>query len=157
MAVRSSAVAEDSDAASYAGQQDTFLHVAEPRRVLACADCWASWFGERALYYRSRKGSLGDLRMAVVVQRMVDPDVAGVMFTVDPVSGRSDQMVVESVFGLGESVVAGTVTPTTTSSLATAGSRPRLACSRTPSCRRRTRWRAAACSTPKRAAATTLA
>lgn len=112
VAVRSSAVAEDSDAASYAGQQDTFLHVRGAGRVATrVRDCWASWFGERALYYRSRKGSLDDLRMAVVVQHMVEPDVAGVLFTVDPVSGRKDQMIVESAFGLGESVVAGVVTP----------------------------------------------
>ena len=81
------------------------------RVTVRVRDCWASWFGERALYYRSRKGSLGDLRMAVVVQRMVEPDVSGVMFTIDPVSGRKDQMVVESAFGLGEAVVGGVVTP----------------------------------------------
>ena len=74
-------------------------------------DCWASFFSERALFYRSRKGSLDDLGMAVVVQRMVDADVAGVLFTCDPVRKRRDRMVVEAVIGLGEAAVSGAVTP----------------------------------------------
>ncbi len=112
VAVRSSACAEDSDTASYAGQQETFLNVrgaAEVRRRIA--DCWASFFSERALFYRARKGSLNDLRMAVVVQQMVDPRKSGVLFTVDPVQRRRDRMVVEAVYGLGEQVVSGHVTP----------------------------------------------
>jgi pyruvate,water dikinase len=74
-------------------------------------DCWCSYFTERALFYRREKGSLGDLGMAVVVQRMVQPDVSGVLFTVDPTKGRRDRMVVEAVFGLGEGVVSGRLTP----------------------------------------------
>jgi pyruvate,water dikinase len=74
-------------------------------------DCWGSFFTERALFYRARKGSLDDLGMAVVVQRMVEADVAGVLFTCDTVQGRRDRMIVEAVFGLGESVVSGQVTP----------------------------------------------
>ena len=74
-------------------------------------DCWASFFSERALFYRGRKGSLGDMGMAVVVQRMVAADVAGVLFTCDPVRRRRDRMVVEAVFGLGEAAVSGRVTP----------------------------------------------
>jgi pyruvate,water dikinase len=74
-------------------------------------DCWASFFAERALFYRSRKGSLDDVAMAVAVQRMVEPDVSGVLFTIDPTRGRRDQMIVEAVFGLGEAVVSGEVTP----------------------------------------------
>ena len=74
-------------------------------------DCWASFFSERALFYRARKGSLDDLGMAVVVQRMVAADVAGVLFTCDPVQRRRDRMVVEAVFGLGEAAVSGQVTP----------------------------------------------
>jgi pyruvate, water dikinase len=112
VAVRSSACAEDSDAASYAGQQETYLNVlgAEDvcRRVV---DCWASFFSERALFYRAKKGSLDDLRMAVVVQEMVEPDKSGVLFTVDPVRQRRDRMVVEAIFGLGEQVVSGHATP----------------------------------------------
>jgi pyruvate,water dikinase len=112
VAVRSSAVAEDSEAASFAGQQETFLYVCGDDDVRArIRDCWASFFSERALFYRSRKGSLGDLGMAVVVQRMVDADIAGVLFTCDPVRRRRDRMVVEAVIGLGEAAVSGAVTP----------------------------------------------
>ena len=112
VAVRSSASAEDSETASYAGQQETFLHVHGTDKVLErVRDCWASFFSERALFYREKQGSLEDLAMAVVVQRMVAADVAGVLFTCDPVRRRRDRMVVEAVFGLGESAVSGRVTP----------------------------------------------
>jgi pyruvate,water dikinase len=112
VAVRSSATAEDSEAASFAGQQETFLHVRGGDQVRArIRDCWASFFSERALFYRSKKGSLADLGMAVVVQRMVNADIAGVLFTMDAVQGRRDRMVVEVVIGLGEAAVSGAVTP----------------------------------------------
>jgi len=112
VAVRSSAVAEDSEAASYAGQQETYLFVEGAEEVCRrVVDCWASFFSERALFYRSEKGSLEDLRMAVVVQKMVDPEKSGVIFTVDPVRRRRDRMVVEAVRGVGEQVVSGEVTP----------------------------------------------
>ena len=112
VAVRSSACAEDSEAASFAGQQETFLHVRGDDQVRArICDCWASFFSERALFYRGEKGSLSDLGMAVVVQRMVQADLAGVLFTCDPVRGRRDRMVVEAVIGLGEAAVSGAVTP----------------------------------------------
>jgi pyruvate,water dikinase len=112
VAVRSSAVSEDSETASFAGQQETYLNVhgIEPvlRRV---QDCWASFFTPRALFYRARKGALTDIDMAVVVQEMVAADKSGVMFTVDPVHRRRDHLVVEAVTGLGEAVVSGEVTP----------------------------------------------
>lgn len=112
VAVRSSACAEDSRAASYAGQQDTFLHVRGAAQVsLQVVACWASFFSPRALFYRARKGSLDDLRIAVVVQRMVEAEKSGVLLTVDPVQRRRDRMIVEAVLGLGEQVVSGTVTP----------------------------------------------
>lgn len=112
VAVRSSAVAEDSEAASYAGQQETYLFVEGGEEVCRrVVDCWASFFSERALFYRSQKGSLEDLRMAVVVQKMVDPEKSGVVFTADPVRRRRDRMVVEAVRGIGERVVSGEVTP----------------------------------------------
>jgi pyruvate,water dikinase len=112
VAVRSSACAEDSEAASFAGQQETYLHVRGGEDVRArIRDCWASFFSERALFYRERKGSLEDLGMAVVVQRMVEAEIAGVLFTCDPVAKRRDRMVVEAVLGLGEAVVSGHVTP----------------------------------------------
>jgi pyruvate,water dikinase len=112
VAVRSSACAEDSETASYAGQQETYLHVRGLDEVIRrVRDCWASFFSERAVFYRARKGSLADVGMAVVVQRMVAADVAGVLFTCDPVQRRRDRMVVEAVFGLGEAAVSGQVTP----------------------------------------------
>lgn len=112
VAVRSSACAEDSEAASYAGQQETYLNVVGGEAVCErVIDCWASFFSERALFYRSRKGELSDLGMAVVVQKMVEPLKSGVIFTADPVTRRRDRMVIEAVFGLGEQVVSGEVTP----------------------------------------------
>lgn len=112
VAVRSSACAEDSEAASYAGQQETYLNVSGGDAVCArVLDCWSSFFSERALFYRSRKGSLHDLGMAVVVQKMLAPLKSGVIFTADPVSRRRDRMIIEAVFGLGELVVSGEVTP----------------------------------------------
>jgi pyruvate, water dikinase len=112
VAVRSSACAEDSETASYAGQQETYLYVRGADQVVdRVRDCWASFFSERAIFYRQKKGSLDDLGMAVVVQRMVRSDVAGVLFTCDPVRGRRDRMVVEAVLGLGEAAVSGQVTP----------------------------------------------
>ncbi len=112
VAVRSSACAEDSQDASYAGQQETYLFVETFEDVLEkVVECWLSFFSERALFYRQHKGSLDDIAMAVVVQQMVDATKAGVMFTVDPVNHRRDRVVVEAARGVGEHVVSGEVTP----------------------------------------------
>jgi pyruvate, water dikinase len=112
VAVRSSACAEDSDGASYAGQQETFLNTYGLEAVLHnVVQCWLSFFADRAIFYRQEKGSLDDVAMAVVVQQMVDSQKSGVLFTVDPVHGRKDRMVVEAACGLGEAVVSGEVTP----------------------------------------------
>jgi phosphoenolpyruvate synthase/pyruvate phosphate dikinase len=112
VAVRSSAVAEDSETASFAGQQETFLNVRGADEVLQCLrECWASFFAPRALFYRAEKGALSDTRMAVVVQEMVVADKSGVMFTVDPVSNDAGRLVIEAVFGLGEGIVSGMITP----------------------------------------------
>lgn len=112
VAVRSSACAEDGKVASFAGQQETFLNVIGSGDVLErVVECWASFFSERALFYRRSKGSLSDLGMAVVVQRLVASDKSGVMFTTDPIRRRTDQMVIEAVFGLGEALVSGLVIP----------------------------------------------
>jgi pyruvate, water dikinase len=112
VAVRSSACAEDSEGASYAGQQETYLNTDGLAEVLAnVVHCWLSFFTERAVFYRQEKGSLEDVAMAVVVQQMVDSQKSGVLFTVDPVHGRRDRMVVEAARGLGEAVVSGEVTP----------------------------------------------
>jgi pyruvate,water dikinase len=112
VAVRSSACSEDGDAASFAGQQETFLNVRGADAVLQrVQECWASFFTPRALFYRAQKGDLADAGIAVVVQEMVAADKSGVMFTVDPVQRRRDYLVVEAVRGLGEAVVSGAVTP----------------------------------------------
>lgn len=112
VAVRSSACAEDGEAASFAGQQETFLNVIGAGEVLdKIVECWASFFAERALFYRQSKGSLSDMGMAVVVQKQIASAKSGVMFTTDPIRRRSDQMVIEAAYGLGESLVSGLITP----------------------------------------------
>ncbi|MGC4888259.1 rifamycin-inactivating phosphotransferase [Micromonospora sp. DT227] len=112
-AVRSSATAEDLPTASFAGQQDTYLNVVGPDEIRThVARCWASLFTERAVTYRLRNGiDHRTVQMAVVVQRMVLPDAAGILFTADPVSGNRKVASVEAGFGLGEALVAGLVTP----------------------------------------------
>jgi len=112
VAVRSSAVSEDGETASFAGQQETFLNVRGVEDVLhRVRECWASFFSGRALFYRAEKGVLDDTRMAVVVQEMVVAEKSGVMFTADPIEKRLDRMVIEAVFGLGEGIVSGLLTP----------------------------------------------
>ena len=112
VAVRSSACAEDGESASFAGQQETFLNVVGNDSVLEkVVECWASFYSERAMFYRKSKGSLADIGMAVVVQRQLSSDKSGVMFTVDPIRQRRDQMVIEAAYGLGEALVSGLVTP----------------------------------------------
>ncbi|MFF2243818.1 PEP/pyruvate-binding domain-containing protein [Arthrobacter sp. NPDC058130] len=113
VAVRSSATAEDLPGAAFAGQQDTFLNVVgEEALLIAVAGCWTSLWTDRAISYRKRQGITTEgLAIAVVVQSMVDADVAGVMFCADPVTGRRDRIVLDAGRGLGEAVVSGTVTP----------------------------------------------
>jgi pyruvate, water dikinase len=114
VAVRSSATAEDTEGTSFAGMHETFLNTvgvdALAARVL---DCWASLFGERVIAYRASQALTEEPVIAVVVQRLVDPDVAGVMFTVDPSTGERDHLVIEGAPGLGEVVVSGAVEPDT--------------------------------------------
>ncbi len=110
-AVRSSATAEDLPTASFAGQQDTYLNVVGPAAILQhISRCWASLFTERAVTYRVRNGiDHRKVHMAVVVQRMVFPDAAGVLFTADPVTANRKVVFVEATFGLGEALVSGLV------------------------------------------------
>jgi pyruvate,water dikinase len=113
VAVRSSATAEDLPEASFAGQQRTFLNIqGEEEVVSAVQGCWASLFEPRAIFYREQQHGLDHLRVgiAVVVQRMVQSDESGVMFTREPVSNE-DKITIEAVYGLGEAVVSGGVTP----------------------------------------------
>ena len=112
-AVRSSATAEDLPTASFAGQQDTYLNIVGSAAILQhISRCWASLFTERAVTYRLRNGlDSRKVSMAVVVQRMLFPQVSGILFTADPVTGNRKVASVEASFGLGEALVSGLVNP----------------------------------------------
>ncbi|MDH5690694.1 MAG: phosphoenolpyruvate synthase, partial [Candidatus Bathyarchaeota archaeon] len=113
VAVRSSATAEDLPDASFAGQQETYLNVKGENELLEkTVKCWSSLFTPRAIFYRTEKGfKHEDVLISVGVQKMVNAKAAGVTFTINPVSGNRDQIVIEGNYGLGESVVSGAVTP----------------------------------------------
>jgi phosphohistidine swiveling domain-containing protein len=113
VAVRSSATAEDLPEAAFAGQQDTFLNISDEQALLdAVRRCWASLWTDRAIAYRERLGiDQQTVKLAVVVQQMVPAEVAGVMFTANPITGARDEIVIDASPGLGEAVVSGQVTP----------------------------------------------
>jgi len=113
VAVRSSATAEDTASASFAGMNETFLNTIGADAVIdAVRRCWRSLFGARTVYYRgSRNFGQADMDIAVVVQRQIQSTRAGVMFTANPATGDRDQLVIEGAFGLGEAVVSGSVSP----------------------------------------------
>jgi len=113
VAVRSSATAEDTAAASFAGMNETFLNIIDADAVIdAVRHCWRSLFGARTVYYRGSKNlSQADMDIAVVVQRQIQSTRAGVMFTANPATGDRNQLVIEGSFGLGEAVVSGSVSP----------------------------------------------
>ena len=114
VAVRSSATAEDLPDASFAGQQETYLNVKDEEDLFdKIRKCWSSLFTARAIAYREKQGyAHEDVKLAVVVQRMVNSEFSGIMFTVDPNSGAK-QIVIEAGYGLGEAIVGGEVTPDT--------------------------------------------
>ena len=114
VAVRSSATAEDLPDASFAGQQETYLNVKDEADLFdKIRKCWSSLFTARAIAYREKQGyAHEDVKLAVVVQRMVNSEFSGIMFTVDPNSGAK-QIVIEAGYGLGEAIVGGEVTPDT--------------------------------------------
>ncbi|NLW41719.1 MAG: phosphoenolpyruvate synthase [Tissierellia bacterium] len=113
VAVRSSATAEDLPDASFAGQQDTYLHIAGEDELLKhIRMCWASLWTARAIYYREKqKFDHFDVALSVVVQKMVNSEKSGVMFTANPISQNVDEMMINASYGLGEAVVSGMVTP----------------------------------------------
>jgi pyruvate,water dikinase len=113
VAVRSSATAEDSESASFAGMNETLLNVRGGDDLLdAVRACWSSLFGGRTIYYRTKRGfGQADMDIAVVVQRQIQSTRSGVMFTIDPSTGDRERLVIEGAFGLGESVVSGSVSP----------------------------------------------
>jgi pyruvate,water dikinase len=113
VAVRSSATAEDLPDASFAGQQETYLNVRGAKELIEkTVKCWSSLFTPRAIFYRTEKGFKHEqVLISVGVQKMVNAKAAGVMFTINPVTGESNRIVIEANWGLGESVVSGSVTP----------------------------------------------
>lgn len=113
VAVRSSATAEDLPEASFAGQQDTYLHIRGAEELLNhVRKCWASLWTARAVYYREKQGfDHFEVALSVVVQKMVNSEKAGVMFTANPVTNDKDQIMINASWGLGEAVVSGSVTP----------------------------------------------
>jgi len=113
VAVRSSATAEDLPTASFAGQQDTYLNVkGEAYLLKKVKECYASLFTQRAIYYRhEQKFDHSKVGLAVVVQKMIESEKSGVAFSIDPVTNDKNKIVIEAIFGLGEYIVQGKVTP----------------------------------------------
>ncbi|MFH1946649.1 MAG: PEP/pyruvate-binding domain-containing protein [Candidatus Magasanikbacteria bacterium] len=112
VAVRSSATAEDSDIASWAGELESYLNTTRENVVEKVKNCWSSLFTPRAIFYRHEKGLIDAyVSVAVVVQQMVQSHISGITFTVHPVTEDYNQMIIEAVYGLGEAIVGGLVTP----------------------------------------------
>lgn len=112
VAVRSSATAEDSSIASWAGELETYLNTTKENVVERVKHCWSSLFTPRAIFYRYEK-NLQDsyVSVAVVIQKMVQSEISGIAFTVHPVTEDPDQMIIEAGYGLGEAIVGGLITP----------------------------------------------
>ena len=114
VAVRSSATAEDSSTAAWAGQLESYLNTTKRNLLENVKRCWASLFTPRAIFYRfEKKLHKQKISVAVVIQKMVQSEVSGIAFTVHPVTKDKDQMVVEAGYGLGEAIVGGIITPDT--------------------------------------------
>jgi len=115
VAVRSSATAEDLPTASFAGQQDTYLNVQGKQKLLEYTKkCWASLFNPRAIFYRHKQNfPIEKVQLAVVVQKQVSSDISGIMFTANPITNNKNEIIIEAVYGLGEAIVSGSVTPDT--------------------------------------------
>ena len=113
VAVRSSATAEDLPGMSFAGQQATFLNIkGESALQVAVRECWSSLFTPRAIYYRhSNKIRIEKVGISVIVQKMVQSEVSGIMFSIDPVTNRKDRIIIDAVWGLGEMIVQGSYIP----------------------------------------------
>ncbi len=112
VAIRSSAVAEDSTSSSWAGQLESYLNTTRENLVERIRDCWNSIKTERALEYAAEAGvNEEDLAVAVVVQKMVESEVSGVIFTANPITKNKDEIMIEAGFGLGEMLVQGMITP----------------------------------------------
>lgn len=113
VAVRSSATSEDGKNHAWAGQLESFLNVDENSIIECVKKCWNSVFSPRALFYRIKNKDISDLQVAVVVQKMIQSDVSGIAFSVNPTNDNLNELVIESVWGLGEAIVSGSITPDT--------------------------------------------
>lgn len=112
VAVRSSATAEDSSIASWAGELESYLNTTEKTLLENVKKCWSSLFTPHAIFYRKEKDLLdADVSVAVVIQEMVESDISGITFTVHPVTQDKNQMIIEAGWGLGEAIVSGSITP----------------------------------------------
>lgn len=112
VAVRSSATAEDSASAAWAGQLESFLNTTESDMLQNVKQCWASLFTPRAIFYRfENKLDRQKISVAVVVQKMIQSEVSGISFSVHPVTQDRNQLIIEACFGLGEAIVSGSITP----------------------------------------------
>src|SRR3989344_7238638 len=112
VAVRSSATAEDSSQASWAGELETYLNTTEKNLLGNVKKCWSSLFTPRAIFYRFEKGMRNSkVSVAVVIQQMVASEISGICFTVHPVTKDKNQLIIEAGFGLGEAIVSGQITP----------------------------------------------
>ena len=112
VAVRSSATAEDSSVASWAGELETYLDTTEKNLFVNVKKCWSSLFTPRAIFYRQEKKMLKNkVSVAVVIQKMIESEISGIAFTVHPVTRDKNQMIIEAGWGLGEAIVSGQVTP----------------------------------------------
>jgi len=114
VAVRSSATAEDSLSASWAGELESYLNVTKETLLDAVKKCWASLFTPRAIFYRFEKEMHKEhVAVAVIIQKMVQSEISGITFTVHPVTEDRNQIVIEAGYGLGEAIVGGMITPDT--------------------------------------------
>jgi len=112
VAVRSSATAEDSKTASWAGELETYLNTTDKTLIKNVKNCWSSLFTPRAIFYRHEKKLLkSKVSVAVVVQTMIQSEISGISFTVHPVTKDKNQMIIEAGWGLGEAIVSGQITP----------------------------------------------
>lgn len=110
VAVRSSATSEDGNASAWAGQLETYLNVTEQDIINNIKKCWSSIFNPRAIFYRLKKEDISDISVAVVVQKMIQSEISGVAFSVNPVT-NAKEVVIEAVYGLGEALVSGSISP----------------------------------------------
>lgn len=113
VAVRSSMTSEDGKSHAWAGQLETFLNVDETNLIECVKKCWSSIFSPRAISYRIKNNDTSDISVAVVVQKMVQSEVSGVAFSINPTNNNSNEIIIEGVLGLGDAIVSGKITPDT--------------------------------------------